>query len=104
MPKEFAATMTEAALDLPDTDWHVDALYDFLYGTGASVIVATHSRCVIDLNRPSDGTSLYPGLDVTDLCPTTTFDNNPFNSPARHLTVAKSPTGSKAIGAPITSG
>ena len=78
VPKEFAATMTEAALDLPDTDWHVDALYDFLYDTGASVIAATHSRYVIDLNRPSDGTSLYPGLDVTDLCPTTTFDNNLF--------------------------
>ena len=78
VPKEIATTMTEAALDLPDTDWHVDTLYDFLYGTGASVIAATHSRYVIDLNRPPDGTSLYPGRDVTELCPTTTFDNGPI--------------------------
>ena len=78
VPKEIATTMTEAALDLPDTDWHVDTLYDFLYDTGASVIAATHSRYVIDLNRPPDGTSLYPGRDVTELCPTTTFDNDPI--------------------------
>ncbi len=78
VPKEIAATMTETALDLPDTDWHVDTLYDFLYETGASVISATHSRYVIDLNRPPDGTSLYPGHDVTELCPTTTFDNDPI--------------------------
>jgi N-formylglutamate deformylase len=78
LPEEIATTMTEAALDLPDTDWHVDTLYDFLYEIGASVISATHSRYVIDLNRPPDGTSLYPGHDVTELCPTTTFDNDPI--------------------------
>ena len=42
VPEEIATTMTEAALDQTDTDWHVDTLYDFLYETGASVISATH--------------------------------------------------------------
>lgn len=81
VPDEIAATMSDVALDLPDTDWHVDTLYDFLYDLGASVLAATHSRYVIDLNRPPDGTSLYPGKDVTDLCPTTTFDNDPIYRP-----------------------
>lgn len=38
------------------------------------MLVATHSRYVIDLNRPSDGSSLYPGQAVTALCPTETFE------------------------------
>jgi N-formylglutamate deformylase len=63
---------------LPDTDWHVDRLYDFLGDIGASVISATHSRTVIDLNRPPDDTPLYPGTSNTGLCPTTTFDEMPI--------------------------
>ena len=81
VPDEIAATMTDAALELPDTDWHVDTLYDFLYDLGVSVVAATHSRYVIDLNRPPDGTSLYPGKDTTELCPTTTFDNGSIYRP-----------------------
>jgi N-formylglutamate deformylase len=32
---------------------------------------------VIDLNRPPDGASLYPGQSVTGLCPVDTFDDTP---------------------------
>jgi len=55
-----------------------DVLYDFADELGASVLVATHSRYVVDLNRPPDGASLYPGQSVTGLCPVDTFDDTPL--------------------------
>jgi len=73
VPEAIAARMTEPALALADTDWHVDRLYNFLGDLGASVIAATHSRYVIDLNRDPEGTPLYPGASETELCPTTSF-------------------------------
>ena len=78
VPPDVAARLSLAAQPLPDTDWHVDRLYDFLGELGASTIVATHSRYVIDLNRPPDGAPLYPGASNTGLCPTTTFDEAPI--------------------------
>jgi len=78
VPPALAARMTPAALALPDTDWHVDRLYDFAEALGASILVATHSRYVIDLNRPPDDHSLYPGQDTTGLCPIDTFDRAPL--------------------------
>jgi N-formylglutamate deformylase len=33
---------------------------------------------VVDLNRPSDGSALYPGLRETSVCPTTTFSGQPL--------------------------
>lgn len=78
VPPEIAARLGPAARPLPDTDWHVDRLYDFLKEIGASVLCATHSRYVIDLNRPPDDTPLYPGAENTGLCPVTTFDNAPI--------------------------
>jgi N-formylglutamate deformylase len=77
IPGHIAHRMTAAALKLPDTDWHLERLYDFLDELGASVIVATHSRYVIDLNRPTDNASLYPGQDTTGLCPVDTFSKEP---------------------------
>ncbi|MEP7062698.1 MAG: N-formylglutamate deformylase [Betaproteobacteria bacterium] len=78
LPPTLAARLTDEALSLPDTDWHVDRLYDFAASLGASVLVATHSRYVIDLNRPPDNRSLYPGQDTTGLCPVDTFDRAPL--------------------------
>jgi N-formylglutamate deformylase len=69
--------MTDAALGLPDTDWHLERLYDFLDELGASLLVATHSRYVIDLNRPPDDANLYPGQDTTGLVPLDTFAREP---------------------------
>ncbi len=81
LPEDHARGMTEAARRLPDTDWHVDRLYDFLGELGAGVLAATHSRYVIDLNRPPDGRPLYAGASNTELCPTTTFDEQPVYLP-----------------------
>jgi N-formylglutamate amidohydrolase len=78
VPDAIAGALTEAARALPDTDWHVDRLYDFAEGLGAGMLVATHSRTVIDLNRDPDGKPLYPGADNTELCPTTLFDGQPI--------------------------
>ena len=75
VPPALAARLTEESRQVPDTDWHLERLYDFADAIGASVLVATHSRYVIDLNRPPDGASLYPGQSVTGLCPVDNFDN-----------------------------
>jgi N-formylglutamate deformylase len=78
IPPHLAADMTRDALEVPDTDFHVPRLYDFVAEVGASVLRATHSRYVIDLNRPPDGTILYPGANNTELCPLTRFDFAPI--------------------------
>jgi N-formylglutamate deformylase len=81
IPAEIAARMTGDALDMPDTDWHVPLLYDFAATLGAGMIVATHSRYVIDLNRDPSGTPLYPGADNTELVPLTTFGRDAVYRP-----------------------
>lgn len=78
IPPGIAAGMTPAALQLPDTDWHLEQLYDFLEELGASILIATHSRYVVDLNRARDNSNLYPGLDTTGLCPIDTFHKEPL--------------------------
>lgn len=75
VPPALAARFTEEARQVPDTDWHLERLYAFAKDMGASILLATHSRYVVDLNRPPDGASLYPGQSVTGLCPVDTFDN-----------------------------
>jgi N-formylglutamate amidohydrolase len=78
LPDGFAARLTAPARALPDTDWHVDRLYDFVGDLGASVLRARYSRYVIDLNRPPDDAPLYPGAAGTGLAPTTLFDGSPL--------------------------
>src|SRR5512143_1243527 len=77
IPPDLAAAMTPAALEVADTDFHLPQLYDFLEQRGVSVLSATHSRYVIDLNRPPDGEVLYPGANNTELCPISRFDFAP---------------------------
>jgi N-formylglutamate deformylase len=91
LPDAIAMRMSEDAIRVPDTDWHVDALYRFAPSTGATLIVATHSRYVVDLNRDPSGAALYPGADNTELCPTRTFGNAPIYLPAEE------PTGNEII-------
>lgn len=77
VPPDLADRFTPSALALPDTDWHLEQLYDFLEPLGASLLVATHSRYVVDLNRPPDDANLYPGQDSTGLVPVDTFARDP---------------------------
>ena len=82
VPDAIALRLSPPARRVPDTDWHVDKLYRFVAATGATLIAATHSRYVVDLNRDPSGTALYPGADNTELCPTRTFAGEPVYAPA----------------------
>jgi N-formylglutamate deformylase len=81
IPKALSRRMTEEALALPDTDWHVDRLYDFAAALGAGIQVATHSRYVVDLNRDPTGEPLYPGSENSELAPLATFACQPTYRP-----------------------
>ena len=81
IPDWLAPRLSAAARALPDTDWHLERLYDFVNDLGASVLVATHSRYVVDLNRAPDNTNLYPGQDTTGIVPLDTFHREPVYLP-----------------------
>jgi N-formylglutamate amidohydrolase len=78
VPDAIAARLTPAARAFPDTDWHVEKLFAFVRDFGATLLAATHSRYVVDLNRDPSGAALYPGADNTELCPTRTFADEPI--------------------------
>lgn len=78
VPAGIAARFTPEAEPLADTDWHVDRLYDFAPDLGCSMLVANCSRYVVDVNRPPDDESLYPGQATTGLVPVDTFDGAPI--------------------------
>lgn len=81
LPEALANRMTPEARGVPDTDWFVSRLYGFARALGASVLVPVHSRYVIDLNRPPDDLSLYPGQNTTGLCPVQRFTGEPVYLP-----------------------
>ncbi|KAF1720027.1 N-formylglutamate deformylase [Pseudoxanthomonas wuyuanensis] len=83
VPDDIAARLTDSARRVPDTDWHVSTLYAFARELGASILVPKHSRYVIDLNRPADDVSLYPGQNTTGLCPTVQFSGEPVYLPGQ---------------------
>ncbi len=78
IPPDILASMTPVAQVLSDTDWHVDRLYDFAPELGVSVLSARLSRYVIDLNRDPENQPLYAGANNTELCPTSTFNEEPL--------------------------
>jgi len=77
IPAELSARMAPESRRAPDTDWHVSRLYAFAKELGASVLAPSHSRYVVDLNRPPDDVSLYPGQNTTGLCPAVRFSGEP---------------------------
>ncbi len=83
IPSEYAASFVTEALAAQDTDWHLDALYNFLPTLGASVLTPSVSRYVIDLNRPpsTDAQPMYAGSNNTELCPTRFFTGQPLYRP-----------------------
>ncbi|HEV2675971.1 MAG TPA: N-formylglutamate deformylase [Aliidongia sp.] len=76
----LADRLSDAALPLGDTDWHLPRLYDFLDELGCSRLEACHSRFVVDLNRPPDDAPLYAGA-TTGLIPDILFDGTPAYRP-----------------------
>jgi N-formylglutamate deformylase len=78
IPDALRDRYTDIALSVADTDWHLDRLYAFAKSLGATVLGARISRYVIDLNRPPNDESLYPGQTTTSLCPSETFRGEPL--------------------------
>ena len=77
LPPDCAARLNDRGLGLADTDWHIHGLYAGLVSEATTVRTTIH-RYVIDVNRDPAGTSLYPGQNTTELCPTTDFDGQPI--------------------------
>lgn len=77
VPPAILDRMAPEAARLPDTDWHVDRLFDFAASLNAGFLAATHSRYVVDLNRDPQGALLYPEANNTELVPVTRFDWQP---------------------------
>lgn len=91
IPEGLKGHFCERALAVEDTDWHLQALYDFAgrdvdndvvnsnlnnglnHSLNASILMPTISRYVIDLNRPPNDEPMYPGASNTELCPTRFF-------------------------------
>ncbi len=78
IPEAIKPQLVARALAAEDTDWHLEALYNFARGLGASLIVPRHSRYLIDLNRPPENTPMYAGANNTELCPTRFFTGEPL--------------------------
>lgn len=86
-PGELADQYKPELISQPDdTDWFVHRLYDFAPAMGISIIHATYSRWVIDLNRDPKSKPLYnDGRIITDLCPATTFLGQPIYKDERKV-------------------
>jgi N-formylglutamate deformylase len=78
IPEALRASYVPRALEVEDTDWHLDQLYNFADALCASVLRPVMSRYVIDLNRPPDDQPMYPGSANTELCPTRFFTGEPL--------------------------
>jgi len=75
IPDNIAQNMHEFAKQTPDRDLYVSQLFSFAKDFDISLLKTNISRYVIDMNRAADNSSLYPGQPVTELCPTTSFEN-----------------------------
>lgn len=74
VPPDIKRRLSTPAIKLPDTDWHQEKIYyDMHEALGASLLAATHSRYVVDLNRSPEDEDLYPGQVKTGLVPLETF-------------------------------
>ena len=78
IPSGIATQLTDAGAHITDTDWHLDRLYNFTDELRLNVLKANYSRYVVDLNRSPNNESLYPGQNVTELVPTSTFAEEPL--------------------------
>jgi len=78
IPQDLRPDYVPRALEVEDTDWHLDRLYAFAGELGASVLQPTVSRYVVDLNRPPDDAPMYPGASNTELCPSRFFTGDPL--------------------------
>ena len=92
LPESLHHRFTPAGRAVPDTDWFVPELYQrCLDRLDVSTLIATHSRYVVDLNRPADGSALYPGRIESAVCPTETFEGDAIYAAGHALSHAEIP-------------
>jgi N-formylglutamate deformylase len=89
VPDELRHRMTSVGQRLPDTDWHVDRLYDFVRDMGASMLIANYSRYVVDLNRAADSRPLYDSAPTSPVCAAVTFAGESIYVPDQTPTAAE---------------
>ncbi|MHA6346597.1 N-formylglutamate deformylase [Roseivivax sp. CAU 1761] len=77
LPAGLRRALRPEALDLCDTDWHMDRIARALRPAGATLMAARLSRYAVDLNRPADDAPLYDGAS-TGLVSTIDFDGRPL--------------------------
>ncbi len=88
----MAERLSEAARDLPDTDWFVNRLYGFASAMGAGMLVARAARLVVDLNRPADDQPLYDASQtrlMTGVIPMQCFSGSPVYLPGHEPDAAE---------------
>jgi N-formylglutamate deformylase len=78
LPVWLQKRLVARALNVEDTDWHLENIYRFVLDQGASLIAPRYSRFLIDLNRPPDNQPMYAGANNTELCPTRFFTGDPI--------------------------
>ena len=89
IPAALKPRYTALALNVDDTDWHLEPIYAFAVQRGASLLVPRFSRYVIDLNRPPENAPMYPGVNNTELCPTHAFTGQPIYQPGQEPDAAE---------------
>jgi len=82
VPQAISDRLAPRARPLPDTDWFVDRLYQWVVAIGGGLLVANYSRYVVDLNRAPDDAALYAGPG-TGLLPEQTFSGMPLYQPGK---------------------
>lgn len=85
----LAERLSDGAAALPDTDWHLPFLYHFAAYCGATLIAATHSRYVVDLNRDREGQPRFDGDPDPGICPLVRLDGEPIYRPGAEPTEAE---------------
>lgn len=92
LPDPLRDRFTAAGRAVPDTDWFVPELYQrCLDRLDVSTLIATHSRYIVDLNRPADGSALYPGRIESAVCPIETFEGQAIYAAGHELSNAEIP-------------
>lgn len=76
LPPGFEGSLSDPARSLPDTDWNLPFLFHFAVFAGATLMAATHSRYVIDVNRSPDDRSSLSDANLPGLVPGNTFDGD----------------------------
>lgn len=82
VPTSVNDRLTPQARHLPDTDWFLPRVYEWVEEQGGGLLVANYSRYVIDLNRPADDAALYRSAG-TSLLPEQAFDGMALYQPGR---------------------